>query len=142
MLVVGALWFRAGSADLVLLNGKILTVDERFSIAQAVAIKGDRIVRVGTDQDVTRLAGPSTRRLDLRGRTVIPGLIDNHMHLLRAGTTWQREVRLDGVLTEGGVGDAAARVGHGPGEWVYAGRLGDDQFSDDRRRYRAPNSTA
>ena len=44
-----------------------------------------------------RLAGPATRRIDLRGRTVIPGLIDNHMHLLRAGTTWKYEVRWDGV---------------------------------------------
>src|SRR4249919_1048077 len=87
----------ASAPDLVLSNGKIITVDERFSIAQAVAIKGDRIVAVGSNQDITRLAGPGTRRIDLRGRSVTPGLIDNHMHLLRAGTTWQWEVRLDGI---------------------------------------------
>ncbi len=46
-----------------------------------------------------RLAGPNTRRIDLAGKTVIPGLIDNHMHLLRAGTTWQLELRLDGVTS-------------------------------------------
>src|SRR5579863_3636907 len=69
--------------DLILSNGKIITVDERFTIAQAVAIKGDRIVAVGTNQDIARLAGPGTRRIDLMGRAVIPGLIDNHMHLLR-----------------------------------------------------------
>src|SRR3989337_1776138 len=72
--------------DLILLNGKIVTVDERFTIAQAVAIRG-----AGANEDIARLAGPSTRRLDLRGRTVLPGLIDNHMHLLRYGTTWQYE---------------------------------------------------
>ena len=56
----------ATQADLVLTNGKIITVDERFTIAQAVAIAGDRIVAVGTNQDITRLAGPDTRRIDLR----------------------------------------------------------------------------
>src|ERR1700693_5634372 len=85
------------AADLVLSNGKIITVDERFTIAQAVAIRGDRIVAVGTNQDIARLAGPGTRRIDLRGRALTPGLIDNHMHLLRAGTTWLNEVRFDGV---------------------------------------------
>src|ERR1700732_4058049 len=71
--------------DLVLSNGKIITVDERFTVAQAVAIRGDRIVAVGTNQEIAQLAGPNTRRIDLRGRAVTPGLIDNHMHLLRAG---------------------------------------------------------
>ena len=137
VLVVGAgLWLPAQEvpADLVLLNGKILTVDERFTIVQAAAIKGDRIVRVGTDQDVTRLAGPSTRRLDLRGRTVIPGLIDNHMHLLRAGTTWQSEVRLDGVSSrKQALALLRSRVrAVRPGDWVYTlGGWAVDQFSDD-----------
>ena len=120
--------------DLVLLNGKVVTVDERFSVVQAVAIKGDRIVRVGTDQDVTRLAGPATRRLDLRGRTVIPGLIDNHMHLLRAGATWQSEVRLDGVGSrKQALTMLRSRVeATPPGEWVYTlGGWTVDQFSDD-----------
>ena len=54
-------------ADMVLTNGKIITVDDQFSIAQAVAIRGDRIVAVGTNQNITRLAGPNTRRIDLRG---------------------------------------------------------------------------
>ena len=87
----------AGSADLVLTNGKIITVDDRFSIAQAIAVRGERIIAVGTNQDIGRLTGPATRRIDLRGRAVTPGLIDNHMHLLRAGINWQQEVRWDGV---------------------------------------------
>src|ERR1700709_1523880 len=84
------------SPDLILSNGKIITVDERFTIAQAVAVKGERIGAGGSNQDIGRLAGPSTRKIDLRGRSVTPGLIDNHMHLLRGGTTWQWEVRWDG----------------------------------------------
>src|SRR5688572_21019634 len=85
--VAGALVLRApisaqaGPADLILSNGKIVTVDERFTIAQAVAVRGDRVMAVGANQDMARLAGPATRRIDLRGRTVLPGLIDNHMHL-------------------------------------------------------------
>ena len=54
--------------DLVLSNGKIVTVDERFTIAQAVAIRGDRIVAVGTNQEIARLAGPNTRKIDLIGK--------------------------------------------------------------------------
>src|SRR5262245_54914600 len=87
----------SGAADLVFSNGKIVTVDERFTIAQAVAVKGDRIVAVGSSQEISRLAGPNARTIDLRGRTVIPGLIDNHLHLLRAGNTWELELRWDGV---------------------------------------------
>jgi predicted amidohydrolase YtcJ len=67
-------------ADLVLYNGKIVTVDAAFSIAQAVAIRGDRFVAVGTNETVRRSAGPATRVIDLRGRTVIPGLMDGHLH--------------------------------------------------------------
>ena len=72
--------------DLVFSNGKIVTVDERFTIAQAVAVKGDRIVAVGSTRKSPGWRDPNTRRIDLRGRTVIPGLIDNHLHLLRAAT--------------------------------------------------------
>ena len=68
------------SADLVLTGGKIVTVDQAFSIHSAVAVRGERIVAVGTDSEILRLAGPSTRQIDLRGRTVIPGLIDSHLH--------------------------------------------------------------
>jgi hypothetical protein len=124
--------------DLILSNGKIITVDERFSIAQVVAIKDDRIAAVGTNADVARLAGSNTRRIDLRGRSVIPGLIDNHMHLLRAGATWRQEARWDGVGSRKEALDLlrerakAAR----PGEWVYnLGGWTVDQFSDEKRPF-------
>ena len=97
--VAGAAIVRGQQAgvDTILTNGKIITVDDRFSIAQAVAIRGDRIVAVGTNQDITRLAGPNTRRIDLGGKAVIPGLIDAHAHLMRAAETWTIEARFDDV---------------------------------------------
>ena len=104
MVMVGVLLAIAGTAilraqqaapDLILSNGKIITVDDRFTIAQAVAVRADRIVAVGTTQEIARLAGPNTRRIDLRGKAVVPGLIDNHAHFMRAGETWTEEVRLD-----------------------------------------------
>ncbi len=71
---------QAQAPDLVLHNGKVVTVDPAFSIAEGVAIRGDRFVAVGTNDAVRRTAGPATRMIDLRGRTVIPGLMDGHLH--------------------------------------------------------------
>ena len=88
---VVAFWLCAGmayaaNADLILQNGKIVTVDPRFSIAQAVAIKGNRISAVGSDQAVLAAErGPATRVIDLHGHTVLPGLIDSHVHPIEAG---------------------------------------------------------
>jgi predicted amidohydrolase YtcJ len=124
--------------DLILSNGKVITVDERFTIAQAVAVRGERIVAVGTNQDIARLAGPNTRRIDLRGRAVIPGLIDNHMHLLRAAATWTRETRFDGVESRKKAVEllrASAKT-LGPGEWVYnIGGWTHQQFTDDPKPF-------
>ena len=124
--------------DLILSNGKIITVDERFTIAQAVAIKGNRIVAVGSNQEIALLAGANTRRIDLMGRAVIPGLIDNHMHLLRAAATWGRELRFDGVQSrKQAVEMLRARVkALGPGEWVYnIGGWAHQQFADDPKPF-------
>ena len=126
------------SADLILANGKIITVDDKFTIAQAVAIKGDRIVAVGTTQQIGQMAGAATRRIDLRGRSVVPGLIDNHMHLLRAGTTWTNEVRLDGIESRKQALDlfAARAKAIASGDWVYTiGGWSVDQFADSRARF-------
>jgi predicted amidohydrolase YtcJ len=124
--------------DTILTNGKIVTVNERFSIAQAVAIAEGRITAVGTSKDVDALGGPTTRRIDLQGKTVIPGLIDNHLHLLRAGTTWQREVRLDGVGYRKQALDLLRQraMASPPGEWIYTlGGWTFDQFADDPRPF-------
>jgi len=129
---------QSDAPDLILSNGKIITVDERFTVAQAVAVKGERIVAVGSNQDIGRLAGPSTRKIDLKGRAVTPGLIDNHMHLLRGGTTWQWEVRWDGIGTR----KQALELLHArvaavkPGEWIFnLGGWAIEQFSDDKRPF-------
>src|SRR5262245_24594801 len=75
-------------AATILVNGKVLTVDAAFSIRNAVAVRDGRIIAVGNDADVRRLAGPATRTIDLQGRTVIPGLIDSHMHATRAALSF------------------------------------------------------
>lgn len=67
-------------ADLILLNGKIVTVDSNFTIADAVAISKDKIVAVGSNSQMRKLTGRMTRTIDLKGKTVIPGLIDSHLH--------------------------------------------------------------
>ena len=124
----------AQAPDVILSNGKIITVDDRFFIAQAVAIRGDRVVAVGANQDVVRLAGPNTRRIDLQGKSVVPGMIDNHMHLLRAAATWTQEVRFDGVYSRKQAIELlrvrAKTVG--AGGWIYnMGGWAHQQFADD-----------
>jgi predicted amidohydrolase YtcJ len=125
-----------GAPDFIFSNGKIITVDQRFTIAEAVAVKNDRIVAVGSNQEIARLAGTGTKRIDLKGKSVIPGLIDNHMHLLRGGTTWQRELRLDGVESRKQAMEMlrARAKALGPGGWIYTiGGWAHHQFTDDPR---------
>ncbi|HSG65958.1 MAG TPA: amidohydrolase family protein [Gammaproteobacteria bacterium] len=121
--------------DLLLLNGKIVTVDEQFSIRQAVAIRGERIVAVGDSERLRASAGPATRIVDLGGRTVIPGLIDNHNHVIRATEYWPNEARLDGVTSRA---DALARLAAkeaalAEGDWLMTlGGWIETQFTDSR----------
>ena len=124
--------------DLVFSNGKVVTVDDRFTIAQAVAVKGDRIIAVGSNQDIAKLAGSGTKTIDLMGRTVIPGLIDNHLHLLRAGNTWELELRWDGINSrKQAIEMLRARAKTvGPGGWVFnIGGWATAQFTDDRKPF-------
>ena len=128
----------AQQADLVLTNGKIVTVDDRFSVAQAVAIKGERVIAVGKNADIAKLAGPATRKIDLRGKTAIPGLIDNHAHFMRAAEFWDREVRLDGVTSRKRALDmiAAKAKQSQPGEWVLVlGGWSLEQFTDSQKPF-------
>ena len=67
--------------DLVMLNGKVITVDSDFSIAEAIAVKGNKIIGVGSSADIKKLAGDNTSMLDLKGATVLPGINDAHCHL-------------------------------------------------------------
>ena len=76
---------RSTDADTVYVNGKVVTVDRTFSIAQAVAVKDGRFIGVGTSEDIRKFVAPRTRVVDLGGRTVIPGLMDSHSHMIGAG---------------------------------------------------------
>ena len=73
------------AAELVLLNGKVITVDGGFRIAEALAVAGGRIVAVGDNAEIADLKGPQTRVIDAAGRAVVPGLVDGHAHLDREG---------------------------------------------------------
>jgi predicted amidohydrolase YtcJ len=128
--------FAAERADTILLNGKVTTVDQRFSIAQGVAIRGERIVAVGKNADVLEHQGPGTKIIDLKTRMVIPGLIDNHAHFIRAPE--HDELRLDGVtLRARALAMLTERVrGARPGEWIATlGGWSEDQFTDDPRGF-------
>src|ERR1700676_35874 len=108
------------NADTILLNGKILTVDNQFPTREALAIREGKIVALGTSAEMKKLAGPKSRAIDLQGRTVIPGLIDNHMHAIRAAQTFSTEVNWIGAssLAEalGRIHDAAQKMK--PGSWL------------------------
>ena len=86
-------------ADAVYHNGKVLTVDERFSIAQALAVRDGKVMAVGSNAEILNLAGPKTARLDLKGKTIVPGFIDTHSHLFDyAPANWAND--LEGLEPE------------------------------------------
>ena len=122
--------------DTVFVNSKIITVDDRFSIAQALAIRGGRIAKVGTSAEIDALKGPATRVIDLNGRTVIPGLIDNHAHWVRAAE--HDELRFDGVTSrQRAIEMLAQRVRTTPaGEWIVVlGGWSEEQFTDEPKGF-------
>ena len=84
-------------ADLILHGGRITTLDRTRPVASAVAIKDGAFLRVGDDREVMALRGGDTRVIDLGGRSVLPGLCDNHLHIIRGGLNFNMEVRWDGV---------------------------------------------
>jgi predicted amidohydrolase YtcJ len=126
----------AQTADTILVNGKILTVDDRFSVREAVAIHDGKILALGSTADIRKTAGPRTRIVDLQGRTVIPGLIDSHQHAIRAGLTFDTEVNWVGV---GSLAEALDRIRAmatrmKPGAWVIVGGgWTANQFKERRR---------
>jgi predicted amidohydrolase YtcJ len=116
-------------ADLILRNGKVMTIDAGSTIASAIAIAADRIVAVGPDEAMAHHTAPTTRILDLKGRIVIPGLIDGHAHMDREA--------LRGIFPSLGkvrsirdVQDRIAELAHGkaPGEWIVTMPIGDPPY--------------
>src|SRR6266850_6808901 len=84
-------------AEVIVINGRIATLNPRVPAASAIAIRGGDIVAVGSAAEIERLRGPGTEVIDAGGRTVIPGLNDGHTHFIRGGLTYTNEVRWDGV---------------------------------------------
>ena len=74
----------AQNADRIYYNGKIVTVSTKAPIAEAVAIHGDRFLAVGSNEEVLKFAGPATEKVDLKGRTVLPGIVESHTHPIMA----------------------------------------------------------
>src|SRR5258708_22980368 len=135
----------AQTADIILVHGKILTLDDHFPVREALAVSEGRIAALGRSIDIMRLAGRKTRVVDLRGRTVIPGLIDSHIHAIRAALSYSVEVSWIGAssLEEalGRVRDAARAAK--PGDWlIVAGGWTPEQFREKRRPTRAELAAA
>ena len=86
------------TATLVLVHGRVHTLDPSVPDSTALAITGDRIARVGSDKEVSALMGPETRKIDLQGRSVLPGLIDSHLHLASIGKSLE-ELDLKGIAS-------------------------------------------
>ena len=124
----------APAPDTILVNGKLVIHDA--PPAQALAIRNGKITAIGDSQRIRALAAPATRVIDLNGRTVIPGLIDSHIHAIRAGLTYTTEVHWFGVRT---LKEALERLRTAakrapPGSWlVVAGGWTPRQFHEDRR---------
>jgi predicted amidohydrolase YtcJ len=116
-------------ASLVLRSGKIITVDDDFTIAQAVAIRDGRILAVGSDREMRLHTGPRTRVLDLHGKTVIPGLIDGHAHMDREGLK-QILPSLGRVRSIKEIQERIAELArkYKPGDWIVTMPIGDPPF--------------
>ena len=135
LLAAGGVARAAAPPQLILFHGRILTVDSRDSIAEALAIRDGKIIAVGTDRDMLRLAGAATQRIDLHGRTATPGLIDSHAHIADAGVQQLYHVHLSDASA---VAEVVRRVQAGiaglkPGEWLQGDGWDEGKLAE--RRY-------
>src|SRR6478736_2171781 len=121
--------------ELILFGGTITTLASEKPEASAVAVSHGKIAAVGTDDEVLRLAGSKTQRIDLNNRRVIPGLNDSHLHVIRAGLFYNLELRWDGVPS---VAQALEQLRHQaantpPPQWVRViGGWNEFQFAEGR----------
>jgi predicted amidohydrolase YtcJ len=125
----------ASVADLILHRGLFTTLDRANPTASAVAIKDGKFMHVGGDRETMALAGPKTRVIDLQGRRVLPGLIDNHTHVIRGGLNFNMELRWDGVRSlADAMGMLKRQVAITPApQWVRViGGFTEHQFAEKR----------
>ncbi len=121
--------------DLILYGGRITTLDRSNPAATAVAVKDGKFVAVGDDVDVMRLAEPTTRVINLKGRSALPGLVDNHTHVIRGGLNYNMELRWDGVASLADAMDMLRRqvAITPPPQWVrVVGGFTEQQFAEKR----------
>jgi predicted amidohydrolase YtcJ len=121
--------------DIILHHGLFTTLDRANPTASAVAIKGGKFTAVGLDEEVMPLAGRDTRIVDLKGRRVLPGLIDNHLHIIRGGLNFNMELRWDGVRSLATAMDMLKRqvAITPPPQWVrVVGGFTEHQFAEKR----------
>ena len=139
LLAFGHGWLNAQEApDQVFINGKIVTVDDYFSIHEAVAVRGERFLATGSSEEIRALADDDTVITDLGGRTVVPGLIDNHNHVIRATEYWPNEARLDGVTSRAGALEILRAKGDALPDGVWLMSLGgwsEAQFLDSQEDF-------
>jgi len=122
---------RQNSADLVLRNGKIATVDETFSIHEAVAVQGGKIIFVGNNEEVEPFIGSRTQIIDLKGKLVLPGLIDAHGHIHSLGKSLS-ELNITGTASFQQIIDKVAKKVRTvtPGEWIVGGRWDQNDWEN------------
>jgi len=124
-------------ADLALTGGKVVTMDGKESIAEAVAVKYGRIIRVGGSSNVEPLIGEGTKIIDLRGRTVVPGFIDSHCHIIRVGADRMIKVDLSEEAGVHSIRDLVERLKERAeetpeGEWVVGYQEDDSKLAEKR----------
>src|SRR3981189_2935987 len=124
----------AQPADMVLRGGRVITVDKDWHIAQAVAIKDGRLVAIGDDAAMTSRIGPNTQVIELAGKTVVPGLIDTHLHQLFAALNGPAVQLLDTrsiAEVQAAIGERVARTE--AGKWVMASSGWHESILDEGR---------
>jgi len=124
-------------ADLILHNGKIVTMDEAESTAEAVAVKFGKILMVGKNEDVKQMIGSGTEVINLEGKTVIPGFIDSHCHMIATGGRRMITVDLSQESGVKSIEDIKARISEkakntSSGEWIFGDKEDDSKLAEKR----------
>jgi hypothetical protein len=123
---------KSDSGDLILINGKIITVDEKDSIAQALAIHNGKILAVGTNEEIRKIAGKDARVVDLRGRTATPGLIDAHCHFEETAAIYGIELSKITKISEAVELVRQKVATHKPGEWIEGSGWDEGKLAESR----------